>query len=83
MKQLNYAIKVWSEKRRGRIKSRMIHLQKISRTYHIGGQSIYALDAVDLDIVARTQCRRANDCYGYMSLKLLTMRNGKLCCAVA
>lgn len=30
----------------------MIHLEKISRTYHIGGQSIHALDAVDLDISA-------------------------------
>lgn len=30
----------------------MIRLEKISRTYHIGGQSIHALDAVDLDIAA-------------------------------
>ena len=30
----------------------MIHLEKITRTYHIGGQSIHALDAVDLDISA-------------------------------
>ena len=30
----------------------MIRLEKISRTYRIGGQSIHALDAVDLDIAA-------------------------------
>jgi len=30
----------------------MIHLEKISRIYEIGNQSIHALDAVDLDIAA-------------------------------
>jgi len=30
----------------------MIHLEQISRIYKIGGQSIHALDAVDLDIQA-------------------------------
>ncbi len=30
----------------------MIHLEKISRIYQIGNQSIHALDAVDLDIQA-------------------------------
>lgn len=30
----------------------MIHLEQISRVYNIGGQSIHALDAIDLDIEA-------------------------------
>ena len=30
----------------------MIHIEKLSRIYEIGNQSIRALDAVDLDIVA-------------------------------
>ena len=45
----NDAVTKWSGKRR---KTSMIHLEKISRIYQIGNQTIHALDAVDLDISA-------------------------------
>jgi len=52
-KAVNYPANERSHVRTGKIKTTaMIHLEKLSRIYQIGNQTIHALDAIDLDISA-------------------------------